>query len=166
MPGTVRGFAPNPFLPVLVNSPTSASVLAWTNEGSEFEVGGLPAGTYRARALDLFGRVTFASGAFVRPGQATTAAIRLWEKLDLEEPDSREVMGFVRWESGALVEKAVVFMQNSYDFRRYVKRVETDEHGFFRFVGATSDEPYFVFAVPPGRAGEMKNHDYFGITRF
>ena len=76
-------------------------MLTWTSEASEFEVGGLPAGTYRARALDLFGRVTFASGAHVDSAQTSIEATRLWAKVDLDEPDSREVMGFVRWESGA-----------------------------------------------------------------
>ncbi len=164
--GTARGFSPTPFLPVLVRSPWSAGVLAWASEASEFEVGGLPGGTYRARALDLFGRVTFASGAYVGPGQRTTTATRLWAKLDLDETDSREVMGFVRWESGAPVEKAAVFMQNTYNFRKYVRRAETDEQGFFRFVGAAGNEPYFVFAVPPGQTGAMRNLDYFEVAAF
>ena len=120
--GAVHGFSPNPFLPVLLRSPWSAGVLTWTSEASEFEVGGLPAGQYRVRALDLFGRVTFASGAYVGPAHGSIEPTRPWAKCDLEEPDSREVMGFVRWESGAPAAKAVVFMQNTYNFRKYVRR--------------------------------------------
>ena len=62
--GAVRGFAPHPFLPVLVESRSGGSWLGWTSEASEYEVSGLPAGLYRVRALDLFGAMTFASGAF------------------------------------------------------------------------------------------------------
>jgi hypothetical protein len=164
--GTVRGFSPHPFLPVLIKSRWSPGVLTWASEGSEFEVGGLPAGQYRARAVDVFGRVTFSSGALVGPSQTSVEATQLWTKLDLDETDSREIMGFVRWESGAPVEKASVFMQNTYDFRKYVRRVETDHQGFFRFAGAPGNEPYFVFAVPPGQPAAMRNMDYFGITAF
>ncbi len=166
MRGTLRGFAPSPFVPVLAKSPWSAGVLTWTSEASEFEVAGLPAGTYRARALDLFGRVTFASGAYVGPDQRTTAATTLWAKVDLDEPDRRQVMGFVRWESGVPVGKAAVFMQNTSDFRKYVRRVETDEHGYFRFADVPANEPYFVFAVPPGQTHAMRTLDYFGIAVF
>jgi hypothetical protein len=164
--GTVRGFAPSPFLPVLVRSPWSAGELTWTSEASEFVVDGLPSGTYRARALDLFGRVTFASGSYVGPGQNSSEATRLWAKVDLDEPDSRQVMGFVRWESGAPVEKAVVFMQNTSDYRKYVRRAEADEHGYFRFAGVPGNEPYLVFAMPPGQTSAIKNFDYFGVAAF
>jgi len=166
MQGTVRGFAPHPFLPVLVRSPWSAGVLTWTSEASEFEVAGLPAGTYRARGLDLFGKVTFASGAYVGPGQKANGATRLWAKLDIDEPESREVMGFVRWEGGAPVEKAVVFMQNTYNFRKYVRRVESDVDGYYRFSNVPGNEPYLVFAVPPGQTSAVRNFDYFGVAAF
>jgi hypothetical protein len=148
---------------VLVESRAGGSWLGWTSEASEFEVGGLPAGSYRVRALDLFGRVTFASGVSVRPGWTPKQETRLWAKIDLDEPDSREVMGFVRWESGRPVEKAAVFMQNSYNFRKYVRRVETDEHGYFRFGDVPGDEPYFLFALPPGEGNAMRHFQYFGI---
>ena len=161
--GAVRGFSANPFLPVLVRSPLSADVLAWTSEASEFEVGGLPGGRYRARALDLFGRVTFASGALVGPPQTSIEGARLWEKLDLDEPDCREVMGLVRWENGAPAAKAVVFMQHSYDFRKYVRRVECDALGYFRFSDVPGNAPYFLFAVPPGSSDAMRLFDHFGV---
>jgi len=162
--GTVRGFAPHPFLPVLVKSPRGVDLLTWANEASEFEIGGLPAGPYRARALDLFGRVTFASGAYAGPERETSEATRLWAKLDLAEPDSREVMGFVRWESGVPAEKAVVFMQNTYNFRKFVRRVETDAHGYFRFSNVPGNEPYFVFALPPGQTSPLRNFDNFAVA--
>ena len=161
--GTVRGFAPHPFLPVLVESRSGGSWLVWTSDASEFEVSGLPAGSFRVRALDLFGRVTFAAGASVRDG-STMAPARLWAKVDLDEPDSREVMGFVRWESGIPAEKAVVFMQNSYSFRKFLRRAETDEQGFFRFSDVPGDEPYFIFALPPGDDDAMRAPEYFGVA--
>ncbi len=164
--GTVRGFAPHPFLPVLLRSRWSAGVVTWTSEASEFEVAGLRPGAYRARALDLFGRVTFAAGSYVGPEQSTSGTTRLWANVDLDEPDSRQVMGFVRWESGAPVVRAAVFMQNTYDFRKYVRRVETDEHGYFRFADAPGNEPYFVFALPTGQTSAMRTLDYFGIAAF
>ncbi len=161
--GIARGFSPHPFLPVLVESHTAGPRLAWTSEASEFEVGGLPPASYRVRALDLFGQVTFAAGVAVRSGRAVAPDVRLWSKVDLDEPDSRQVMGFVKWESGLPVEKAAVFMQNTYNFRKYVRRVETDEHGYFRFMDVPGNEPYFVFALPPGENASMKNFDQFGV---
>ena len=73
-------------------------------------------------------------------------------------------MGFVRSKTGAPVWKAAVFMQNTYNFRKYVRRMETDEHGYYRFSNVPGNEPYFVFAVPPGQAGAMRNLDYFGVA--
>jgi len=162
-PGTARGFALHPFLPVLVESRSGGAWLGWTTDASEFELDGLPAGPYRARALDLFGRVTYASGFYVRAGSTATLATRLWAKVDLDEPDSREVMGFVRWENGLPAEKAIVIMQNSYNFRKLLKRVETDEHGFFRIADVPSGEPYFVFALPPAQNEAMRNFEHFGV---
>lgn len=157
--GVVRGFAPHPFLPVLVESHTAGPRLAWTSDASEFEVDGLPAGSYRVRALDLFGRVTFAAGVAVRPDRTAgpDEHVRLWSKVDLDEPDSRQVLGFVKWESGLPVARAAVFMQCSYNFRKYVRRVETDEQGFFRFFDVPGNEPYFVFALPPGDGSAMRD---------
>ena len=54
-------------------------------------------------------------------------------------------------------------MQNSYNFRKFVRRVETDEHGYFRFSDVPGDEPYFVFALPPGEDNAMRNFEYFGV---
>ena len=54
-------------------------------------------------------------------------------------------------------------MQNSYNFRKFVRRVETDEHGYFRFSGVPGDEPYFVFALPPGENNAMRHFEYFGV---
>ncbi len=164
--GTARGFSPHPFLPVLVESRTAGPRLVWSNEAMEFDVGGLPAASYRVRALDLFGRVTFAAGVAVRPGYRATQDVRLWSKVDLDEPDSRQVMGFVKWESGMPAENAVVFMQNTYNFRKFVRRVETDEQGYFRFFDVPGNEPYFVFAVPPGDVDAMRSFEYFGVGFF
>ncbi len=126
---------------------------------------GLPAGSYRVRALDLFGRVTFAAGVAVRPDRTAgpDEHVRLWSKIDLDEPDSRQVMGFLKWESGMPVAKAPVFMQCSYNFRKYVRRVETDEHGFFRFFDVPGNVPYFLFALPSGEENAIRNFEYFGV---
>jgi len=73
-------------------------------------------------------------------------------------------VGFVRWESGLPAAKAPVVMQNSQSFRKFVKRVEADEHGFYRFADVPGDEPYFVFAQPPGEDTAMRNFEYFSIA--
>ncbi|HZW35217.1 MAG TPA: carboxypeptidase-like regulatory domain-containing protein, partial [Isosphaeraceae bacterium] len=166
--GIIRGFAPHAFLPVLVESHTAPPRLAWTSEASEFEVDGLPAGSYRVRALDLFGRVTFAAGVAVRPDRTAgpDEHVRLWSKIDLDEPDSRQVMGFLKWESGMPVAKAPVFMQCSYNFRKYVRHVEADDQGFFQFLDVPGNEPYFVFALPPGDENAMRSFEYFGVGHF
>jgi Carboxypeptidase regulatory-like domain len=158
--GAVRGFSPNPLLPVLVRSASFGDVLGWTSEASEFEVGGLSAGIYRARAMDLFGSVTFASGA--RAGSAEHT--RLWSRIDMDQPNNCEVMGAVQWESGAPAAKAAVFMQNTLDFRRFVRRVETNEDGFFRFENVPRNEPYFTFALPPGQTASMRNLHQFAAA--
>jgi hypothetical protein len=54
-------------------------------------------------------------------------------------------------------------MQNTYNFRKFVRRVETDEHGYFRFNNVPGDEPYFIFAVPPGDGKAVRNFEYFGV---
>ena len=84
--GAVRGFSPSPFLPVLVRSRWSGDVLTWTSEASEFEISGLPSGTYRTRALDLFGRVTFASGAKWGPPRARSSQRGFGRRLTLANP--------------------------------------------------------------------------------
>lgn len=106
--------------------------------------------------------MTFASGATVRDGSAVQPA-RLWTRVNRDEPDSREVMGFVRWENGVPAVKVAVFMQNRYNFRKYVRRVETDEHGYFRFSNVPGDEPYFMFSIPPGEGDIMRSMEYFGV---
>jgi hypothetical protein len=142
-----RGFAPHPFLPVLVESRWAAPRLAWTSEASEFTFDAIPPSAWRARSYDLFGKLTFAGG-FVSTSHTETGPIRLRETIDLDEPDSRQVVGFVRWENGQPADRAPVFMQDATNFRNYVRRVETDDQGFFRFTQVPGDAPYFVFAVP------------------
>ncbi len=161
--GTARGFAPHPFLPVLVESRSDGAWLTWTNDASEFELAGLHSGPYRVRALDLFGRVTYARGQYVAPGAINKEAVYLGAKLELDEPESREVMGFVRWESGVPVKKAVVIMQDTTNFRRFLRRVESDENGFFRIAGVPGNESYFAFTVPPGDRNAMRNFEYFHV---
>ena len=160
--GSVRGFAPHAFLPVLVESRSGGSWLGWTNGASEYDIAGLPSGLFRARALDLLGAPTFASGAVVRDG-STAVPSRLWDKINLDEPESREVRGFVRWESGVPAAKAAVLMQNTYNFRKFLRRVETDENGYFRFSGVPGDEQYFFFALPPGEENAVRDFRYFAV---
>ena len=110
--------------------------------------------------------MTFAAGVAVHPGWTAAHDVRLWSKVDLDEPDSRQVMGFVKWESGLPAEKATVFMQNAYNFRKYVRRVETDEQGYFRFFDVPGNESYLVFAVPPRDDSAMRENEYFGVGFF
>jgi hypothetical protein len=74
------------------------------------------------------------------------------------------VMGFVRWEGGLPAQKAAVFMQNIHNFRKFIRRVEADEQGFFRFSDVPGDEPYFIFAVPSGDDNAVRGFEYFGIA--
>ena len=59
--------------------------------------------------------------------------------------------------------KAAVFMQNTYNFRKYLRRVDADDQGFFRFVDVPGDEPYFVFATPPGGGPAMREFVHFSV---
>ncbi len=139
----------------------SRSLIAWSSDASEFTCEGLPAGPCLVRGFDVLGRLTFARGLYVAPGTESSLAPGIWTKLDLEEPDSREVSGFVRWENGGPAVKAEVYVQNSGDFRRYSRKLETDENGFFRAGGVPADETYFVFAVPPGDTAAIRQFAYF-----
>lgn len=161
--GNIRSFGIQPFLPVLIESRSGDAWLTQTSDASEFDLVGLPTGFYRVRALDVFGRVSFARGCYVGPGQSAKLANRNWTKLDLDEPDAREIMGVVRWESGLPVAKAVVFVQHTNNFRRFLRRVETDESGFYSIPGVPGDEPYFIFALPPNEDNAIKNFRYFDV---
>ena len=161
--GTIRGFSPNPFLPVLIRSPWSGGVLTWTSEASEFEVRGLPAASYRIRAFRPLWAHNVRFGAHIGASGISSDASKLWSKLDLTEPDSREVMGFVRWESGVSAQGAEIYMQHAASFRRYLRRAEADENGFYRFTGVPGGEPYFIFALPRGEATAVRNFEYFGV---
>ncbi len=161
--GLARGFGPQPFLPVLAESSSGLARLGWTNSASEFELSNLQAGPYRVRTLDLFGKSTFARGAFVSPKAEAKLSDGVWDKLDMEEPDAREIMGFVRWESGVPAAKATVIVQHSGNFRLFLRRVESDENGFFRVAGVPGDEPYFAFATPLGEDVSLREFVYFGV---
>ena len=125
---------------------------------------GLPPGNYRV-GHDLFGQMTFAAGIAVRLDRPMTPDqhVRLWSKVDLDELDARQVMGFVKWERGLPAAKAVVFMQNAYDFRKYVRRVEADDRGFFRLTTyrAMSRTLYSRFSA--GEGPVMREFVYFGV---
>lgn len=161
--GAARGFGPLAFAPVLIQPRSGGSRIEWTSDASEFACAGLPPGPCLVRGLDVHGRLSFARGLYVAAGSETTLAPAFWTKIDLDEPESREVSGFVRWENGAPAVKAEVFVQNAGDFRRYLRRVETDEGGFFRAGGLLGGETYFVFALPPGDATAMRRFAYFSV---
>lgn len=162
---TVRGFGPNPFVPVLVERREGGAWFAITSEASEFELTGLPAGCYRVRALRQFGQQTFARGVYVQANGVAELRTNLYEHIDLEEPRSREVMGFVRWENGEPVKDAQVFMQDARDFRRFLQRVVADDHGYFHFANVPGDGEYFTFALPRDHPLAMKNFEYPQLTQ-
>ena len=161
--GALRGFAPQGHMPVLIESRSGGAWSGMTSDASEYAFEGLPADAYRARSFDVYGRVTFAGAADVRPGASAKVVGGLPTRLDLAEPDSREVIGLVRWESGAPAAKAEVYMQHAGNFRRYLRRAEADENGVFRFVGVPGDEPYFAFALPAGEPSALRGFVHFGV---
>ena len=158
-----RGFGPQAFLPVLADSPEGGTWFGWASDASEFEFMGLPAGPYRVRALDVFGKPTFARGIHIRPGSTAKLSEGPWTKPEIDEPDAREIMGTVRWESGAPVARAVVFVQHAGNFRLFLRRIESDENGFFRVGGVPGDALYFAFAIPSGDDEAMREFGYFSI---
>ena len=161
--GSARGFGPQPFLPVLIESRMGFIRIGWTSEASEFEFLDLPAGPYRVRALDLFGKPTFSRGVYVAAGTPAKLSNGSWTKPDIDGADTREIMGFVRWEGGMPAAKAQVFVQHSGDFRLYLKRVEADENGYFRVPEVPVDQPYFAFAVPAGEKASVREFVYFDV---
>ena len=159
--GSARGFGPQPFLPLLIESRAGFVRLGWAGDSSEFTFPNLSVGPYRVRTLDLFGKPTFDRGFSVAAGVTAKLSEGIWTKPDLAEADSREIMGFVRWEGGLPAAKAVVFVQHRDNFRLYVRRVEADENGFFRVSDVPGDEAYFAFAVPPGEEMAARQFVYF-----
>ncbi len=161
--GSARGFGPQPFLPLLIESRAGIVRLGWAGDSSEFAFPDLPAGPYRVRTLDLFGKPTFDRGVSVAAGATAKLSEGIWTKPDFAETDSREIMGFVRWEGGLPAAKAVVFVQHRGNFRLYLRRVEADENGFFRVADVPGDEAYFAFAVPPGEEMAARQFTYFKV---
>ena len=157
---SARGFGPYAFLPVLLESRAGGSRIAWSSDASGFACEGLPAGPCLVRGFDVLGRLTFARGLYVAPGTESSLAPGIGTKLDLDEPDSREVSGFVRWENGAPAVKAEVYVQNAGDFRRYLHGLETDENGFDRGGGVPADETSFLFTMPPGDTTAIRQFAY------
>lgn len=164
---TIRGFGPNPFLPVLVESESGDAWFGLTSDASEFEFSGLPPGYYRMRTWRYFGQQTFSRGVFVRPNAIGEVRTGIYEHIDFDELRSREVMGFVVWENAEPAKNTQVFMQDATNFRRFLQRVTTDEHGFFRVPNVPADAPYFMFALPADDRTAIKNfvHPTFESSR-
>lgn len=158
--GGLRGYARSAFLPVLIESSDGGAWLEWTSAASEFELSGVPAAVYRARALNYAGTVSFARGLVVPKSGTAELMMRLGEELELDEPLSREVMGVVRWEDGRPVKGAQVFLQDATSFRRFLRKVETDRNGFFQIPNVPGDAVYFAFGLPPKDADAMKQFIY------
>jgi Carboxypeptidase regulatory-like domain len=156
----MHGYGPHAFVPILIESRDGGSWLEWTSGASEFELIGIPAGTYRVRALKSFDQVSFARGLIVPPTGVVDLATRLGDELDLDEPLSREFMGIVRWEDGRPAEGAEVFLQDAANFRRFLQRVVTDSNGFFRVPGVPGGAQYFAFALPAKDQRAIKQLNY------
>ncbi len=157
--GGLRGSGPSPFLPVLIESRDGPAWLEWTSEASEFELLGLPRGLYRVRSLNSYGRVSFARGAIVPASGVVDLGARPGSPIELDEPLSREVMGTVRWEDGRPADKAVVFLQDATNFRRFLKREVTNRNGYFRIPDVPAAR-YVAFALPPDDKRAMKSFVY------
>jgi hypothetical protein len=155
--GGLRGYARGAFLPILIESRDGRAWFEWSSEASEFERAGLAPGVYRVRSLNVLGQVSFARGLVASPSGVTELETALNEQIRLDDPSSREVMGVVRWEDGHAVEGAEVFFQDSTNFRRFLKRVQTDGRGFFRVPGVPGGARYFIFALPPQDKRAMKD---------
>lgn len=153
--GGLRGYGSGPFMPVLIESQDGRSWLTWTSEASEFELPEVPAGVYRARTMNSFGRVSFARALVASPSEVGEFQSRIGEPIELDKPSSREVMGVVRWENGTPGDGAVVYLQDAFDFRRFLKRVVADKHGFYSIPGVPSGR-YIAFALPPKEEYAMK----------
>lgn len=155
----LHGYGPNPFLPVLIESRDGRAWLEWTSGASEFELVNVPAGLYRVRSFDTFGKMSFARGLVASPSEVADLKSGLGDRIQLDEPRSREVMGFVRWENGSPAQNAEVFLQDAANFRRFLERVVTNENGFFSISNVPAAQ-YVSFALPPNDENSMKNFIY------
>ncbi len=158
--GSVRGFGVHAFLPILLESSSELNSIAWASDAAEFFIYDLPQGYYRARAVRSSGRYTFSRGVSVKANGQTRLATTVNDWVDYENPLSREVMGFVRWENGQPAGGATVVMQNLSNFRAYLQSATTDEHGYFRFARVPPHANYFLFAAPDKSGNAMKNFAY------
>ena len=159
----LRGFGPNAYVPMLIESQSGDAWLEYTSEASEFELKNISNGTYRVRALDSFGRLTFARGAVVNNSPDTELAVRPIAHVLVDEPRSREVMGTVRWEDGSPAVGANVFLQDAASFRRFLQKVDVNRNGFF-YVPEVPASRYVAFAMPPDDEQAMKNFVSFDVN--
>lgn len=157
--GALLGYGPGAFLPVLIEASDGRAWLRSTSDASEFELPGLAAGVYTARAMAPFGRICFARGAVVAASETTELASATAARIDLDEPLCREVMGVVRWENGQLAEDAEVFLQDAVNFRRFLRRVTTNRNGFYSVSSVPSGQ-YVAFALPAKDERAMKSFVY------
>lgn len=159
-PRVLRGYGGGPFLPVLIESREGGAWLEWTSSASEFELSGVPAGLYRVRSMQTLGKVSFARGLVASsPGLNELKSVAN-RPIELDDPGSREVMGTVRWEDGRPAPRAIVFLQDTTDFRRYLQRQDTNENGYFTFADVPANGAYVAFAQPANDASAMKNFSY------
>ena len=56
-------------------------------------------------------------------------------------------------------------MQDARDFRRFLRRVTTNEYGFYRFESVPGNTIYFIFATPDEAESPIRNFEYFKIEK-
>ncbi len=157
--GVVRGFTLLPWAPVVLSNESYARVV-YSSHATEFIFTNVPEGVYRIRAMAANGACTFEKLVSVTNRQLVEANFSSSDVIDLSDPTSRRVYGTVSNELGVPIENATVFMQDMYNFRRYIKSTASDMNGNFYFEKFESDRQYLLFAFRPNDQASLRNFTF------
>ena len=158
----VRGFAPRPHNPVLLESTSGKfSQLQWTSEAKEFVFETVPEGTYRIRSLTWGGESCDSAGIVV--SGAKNPVVYLSASRD---DDARAaVCGCVATQTGGQAEEPIeVVMQDVQDFRRYLKVKAVDKNGFYRLDGVPTGR-FLIFVRVTDGSRSLRNTGSVTVTK-
>lgn len=155
--GVLHGFLERGYLPLeyaAVGGSRESLGPVYASEAGEVQLLGLRQGFYQIRGGAVYG-----GPAFSRFVYATTPALKSFglgqmDRIEASDPSSRIVHGVVHDDAGRPIAGAHVYCQDTRSWRYYMKRTETDEHGYYRFAEIQADAAYIVFAeIPNWRDG-------------
>jgi hypothetical protein len=143
--GQITGVTVSPYAPVWIeNLDTKKTSIAYASQASEFFSKPVFPGKYVIRTLGFGGKPSHSKGVSVYPGESTEV---LFNRLEVwsEDDEKGHILGYVDLPRSEVPKEYAVIIQDQLSFRKYLKRVELDEQGFFSFRDVPLDRHYFSF---------------------